>query len=98
MPDNLEKKITPGKTKLLMLTHMRGKVADMDAIYAVCDKHGLTVVDDCAHALGVQWDGVQLGRSALAACYSTQSAKVINSGEGGFLCTDDPEVAARAFC
>ncbi len=97
-PVDLEKKITPGKTKFLMLTHMRGKVADMDAIYAICDKHGVTVVEDCAHALGVQWDGVQLGRSALAACYSTQSAKVINSGEGGFLCTDDPEVAARAFC
>ena len=44
------------------------------------------------------WDGVQLGRSASVACYSSQSAKVINSGEGGFFMTDDDELAARAAC
>jgi|UniRef100_A0A7S0J175 dTDP-4-amino-4,6-dideoxygalactose transaminase len=96
-PDDLRAKITP-QTKYLMLTHMRGKVAEMDEIYSIAREHELTVIEDCAHALGIQWDGVQLGRSALAACYSSQSAKVINSGEGGFLCTDDDEVAARAFC
>jgi len=73
-------------------------VADMQGVYEVAEEHGLTVVEDCAHALGVQWDGVQLGRQAKVACFSTQSAKVINSGEGGFLCTDDPEIAARAYC
>lgn len=84
--------------KYLMLTHMRGWVADMQAIYEVAAEFGLTVVEDCAHALGVQWDGVQLGRKAVVACYSTQSAKVINSGEGGFFCTDDPVIAAKAYC
>jgi len=96
-PDDLRARITP-TTKYLMLTHMRGKVADMEQIYAIAREAGITVIEDCAHALGIQWDDVQLGRSALAACYSSQSAKVINSGEGGFLCTDDPEVAARAYC
>jgi len=95
--DDLEKKITP-KTKVLLLTHMRGKVTDMQRVYEIADKHGLTVVEDCAHALGIQWDGVQLGRSARIACFSTQSAKMINSGEGGFLCTDDEEAAAKAIC
>jgi len=95
--EDLKKKITP-TTKYLMLTHMRGKVADMEGIYKVAREHGITVVEDCAHALGIQWDGVQLGREAAAACFSSQSAKVINSGEGGFLCTDDPEIAARAAC
>jgi dTDP-4-amino-4,6-dideoxygalactose transaminase len=95
--DDLRKKITP-QTKYMMVTHMRGKVADMEAIYDLAAEHGITVVEDCAHALGIQYDGVQLGRSAVAACFSTQSAKVINSGEGGFLCTDDPEIAARAAC
>jgi len=56
------------------------------------------VVEDCAHGLGIQWKGEQLGRRAQTACFSTQSAKMINSGEGGFLCTDDDEVAACAIC
>jgi len=84
--------------KFLMLTHMRGKVADMDTIHDLAEERGVTVVEDCAHALGIQWKGVQLGRRASVACYSTQSAKVINSGEGGFFCTDDEEMAARAYC
>jgi len=95
--DDLRKKITP-KTKFLMVTHMRGKVADMEAIYALADTHGLTVVEDCAHALGIRYDGEQLGSQSAVACFSSQSAKVINSGEGGFLCTNDHEIAARAAC
>merc|ERR1719267_406444 len=81
-----------------MLTHMRGKVTNMEEVYEIAAEHGLQVVEDCAHALGIQWEGTQLGRQAKVACFSTQSAKVINSGEGGFLCTDDPEIAARAAC
>jgi len=95
--DDLEAKITPA-TKVLLLTHMRGKVTDMQRVYEIAEKHGLTVVEDCAHALGIKWDDVQLGRSSRIACFSTQSAKMINSGEGGFLCTDDEEAAARAIC
>ena len=95
--EDLEKKITP-ETKYLMLTHMRGKVADINKVYEVAEKHNLQVVEDCAHALGIQWEGTQLGRRAKVACFSTQSAKMINSGEGGFLCTDDEEIAAKAIC
>lgn len=73
--EDLKAKITP-KTKFLMLTHMRGKVADMEGVYKLAKEHGITVVEDCAHALGIQWNGVQLGREAAIACYSTQSAKV----------------------
>ena len=67
------------RVRVLMLTHMRGKVADMARVYQLAEAHGLTVVEDCAHALGIQWEGVQLGRSARVACFSSQSAKVINS-------------------
>ena len=73
--EDLERKITP-ETKYLMLTHMRGKVADISKVYEVAEKHNLQVVEDCAHALGIQWEGVQLGRRAKVACFSTQSAKV----------------------
>ena len=99
--DDLEVKIAANPdAKFLMLTHMRGKVADMQRAYEIAEKHGITVVEDCAHALGIKYDDVQLGTygNALAACFSSQSAKMINSGEGGFLCTDDDEVAARAIC
>jgi len=95
--EDLERKITP-ETRYLMLTHMRGKVADINKIYEIAEKHDLEVVEDCAHALGIQWEGQQLGRRARVACFSTQSAKMINSGEGGFLCTDDEEIAAKAAC
>jgi len=95
--DDLRKRITPD-TKYLMLTHMRGKLTNMQAVYEIAEEFDLKVVEDCAHALGVQWDGVQAGRSADVACFSTQAAKVINAGEGGFLCTDDDEIAARAIC
>ena len=95
--EDLEKKIT-SDTRYLMLTHMRGKVADIDKVYELAEKHDLQVVEDCAHAIGIQWNGVQLGRRARVACFSSQSAKMINSGEGGFLCTDDEEIAAKAIC
>jgi len=95
--DDLEKKITP-ETKYLMLTHMRGKVADIERAYKIAERHDLQVVEDCAHALGIQWEGKQLGLQAKVACFSSQSAKMINSGEGGFLCTNDEEIAARAIC
>ena len=95
---DLEKKIASSKSKYLMLTHMRGKVADISRAYELAEEHGITVVEDCAHALGIQWEGQQLGRKAKVACFSSQSAKMINSGEGGFLCTDDEEIAAKAIC
>lgn len=97
--DDLEQKIIQNPdTKYLLLTHMRGKVLDMDGMKAIADKHGLTVIEDCAHALGVLFNGKQVGHWAQTACYSSQSYKMINSGEGGFLCTDDDEVAAKAYC
>ena len=68
---DLEKKIAGG-AKFLMLTHMRGKVADISKAYELAEQHGITVVEDCAHALGIQWEGEQLGRKAKVACFSTQ--------------------------
>jgi dTDP-4-amino-4,6-dideoxygalactose transaminase len=57
----------------------------------------VTVVEDCAHTMGARWDGVPSGRHGAVACYSMQTYKHVNSGEGGFLTTDDAEVAARAI-
>ena len=82
---------------VLMLSHMRGHLADMEALMALCDANGITVVEDCAHTMGAAWNGVPSGRSGLIGCYSTQTYKHINSGEGGFFVTDDAEVMARAI-
>ena len=94
--DDLEKKIAAfPDAKVLLLSHMRGKVADMDRVVEICEKNGITLVEDCAHSCGVTWRGKQLGYHAKVTAYSTQSDKVINSGEGGFVTTDDDEIAAK---
>merc|ERR1719171_483296 len=96
--DDLEKKIAAfPDAKVLLLSHMRGKVADMDRGVEICEKNGITLVEDCAHSCGVKWRGRQLGYHAEVTAYSTQSDKVINSGEGGFLTTDDDEMMAKAI-
>jgi dTDP-4-amino-4,6-dideoxygalactose transaminase len=81
---------------VLMLSHMRGHLADMDALMAICDAAGVTVIEDCAHTMGAAWRGVPSGRWGKIGCYSTQTYKHMNSGEGGFLITDDEVVMARA--
>ena len=82
--------------RVLLLSHMRGHVCDMDALMALCDRLGLRVVEDCAHTMGARWKGVASGRHGAVGCYSTQTYKHMNSGEGGFLVTDDADLAARA--
>ncbi|MEM0946899.1 MAG: DegT/DnrJ/EryC1/StrS family aminotransferase [Pseudomonadota bacterium] len=81
---------------VLLLSHMRGHICDMDRLMGICDSAGIAVVEDCAHTMGARWRGVYSGRHGQVACYSTQTYKHMNSGEGGFLTTDDPETAARA--
>jgi dTDP-4-amino-4,6-dideoxygalactose transaminase len=82
--------------RVLLLSHMRGHVCDMDALMALCDRLGVRVIEDCAHTMGAKWKGVPSGRHGVIGCYSTQTYKHMNSGEGGFLVTDDAELAARA--
>ncbi|WP_438991982.1 DegT/DnrJ/EryC1/StrS family aminotransferase [Lentibacter sp.] len=82
---------------VLMLSHMRGHLADMDALMALCDEKGLRVIEDCAHTMGARWKGRLSGTDGLIGCYSTQTYKHMNSGEGGLLITDDADVAARAI-
>ncbi|MCF3596013.1 DegT/DnrJ/EryC1/StrS family aminotransferase [Rhodobacteraceae bacterium LMO-12] len=94
--DDLEAKAT-GRAKVLMLSHMRGHLADMDRLMAICDAAGIVVIEDCAHTMGARWNGRLSGTDGVVGCYSTQTYKHLNSGEGGFLITDDAEVAARAI-
>ncbi len=86
-----------GQAKVLLLSHMRGHIADMDRLMAICDAAGISVIEDCAHTMGANWRGIPSGRFGRFGCYSTQTYKHVNSGEGGFLISDDAEGMARAI-
>ena len=94
--DDLRAKAQSSGAKFFMLSHMRGHIADMDAIVAICEEFGITLVEDCAHTMGAKWQGKRSGNFGKVACFSTQTYKHMNSGEGGFLTTDDEELAARS--
>ena len=94
--DDLGNKARTSGARFLLLSHMRGHIADMEALMALCNTVGLTVIEDCAHTMGAGWNGIKSGRHGFAACYSTQTYKHMNSGEGGFVVSDDAELMARA--
>ena len=85
------------QANVLLLSHMRGHICDMDRLMMMCDAAGVKVVEDCAHTMGASWNGVPSGRAGAIGCYSCQTYKHVNSGEGGFLVTDDPELAAKSI-
>ncbi len=95
--DDLERKANSSGAKTLLLTHMRGHIADMERVVSMCRTLGLVLVEDCAHTMGARWNGQHTGRFGSVGCFSTQTFKHINSGEGGLLVTDDEDIAARAI-
>ena len=94
--DDLAHKAESSEARVLMLSHMRGHIADMGALMEAADTLGIAVIEDCAHTMGARWGNVKSGAHGVAACFSTQSYKHINSGEGGFITSDDEELMARA--
>lgn len=93
--DDLEAKLP--QASILLLSHMRGHLVDMDRLMALCETAGVRVVEDCAHTMGAAWKGTPSGRFGAVGCFSCQTYKHVNSGEGGLLITDDAEIAARAI-
>ena len=93
---DLEAKIASSGARFVLLSHMRGHLCDMDALMHICDAANVTVIEDCAHTMGARWNGMRSGNFGKTACFSTQTYKHMNSGEGGFLTTDDADLAARA--
>ena len=80
----------------VIISHMRGHTSDMEAIMALCDARGLPVIEDAAHSLGTLWNGQKIGTIGKIGCFSFQSYKMINAGEGGIMITDDADLVARA--
>jgi dTDP-4-amino-4,6-dideoxygalactose transaminase len=95
--DDLAARARSSGARILLLSHMRGHICDMDRLMEVCDGLGIDVVEDCAHTMGAAWNDVPSGRHGRVGCYSTQTYKHINSGEGGLIVSDDAEVMARAI-
>lgn len=87
-PEAFEAAITP-RTKAVIPVHLFGSMADMDKICAIADKHGIAVIEDCAHAHGGKWNGKGVGSFGKVGSFSFQQSKIMTSGEGGLCTTDD---------
>ena len=95
--DHLADRIDASGARLLLLSHMRGHVCDMDVLTSLLAERGVQLIEDCAHTMGASWDGRRSGGFGLAGCFSTQTYKHMNSGEGGLLVSNDAAFMARAI-
>jgi dTDP-4-amino-4,6-dideoxygalactose transaminase len=93
--DAVEAAITP-RTRAIMPVHLGQQMADMDRLEAIAERHGLAIVEDCAHAPGQQWAGRGAGCIGAFGSFSHQSSKILTAGEGGTLLTSDDALARRA--
>lgn len=96
-PDLVERAITP-RTRAIIAVHMGGHPADLDRLTAIASKHGLALVEDCAHAHSSEWRGKKVGSFGIAGTFSFQASKLMTAGEGGIITTIDSgfERAARS--
>ncbi len=88
--DAAEAAITP-RTKALLPVHMGGHPADLDRLVHMAERHGLTLIEDCAHAHGSQWRGQGVGTFGRAGTFSFQQSKLMTAGEGGIIITNDDD-------
>lgn len=93
-PELLEAAITP-RTKAIIPIHIAGLPANLDAIEAVAQKHGLAVIEDAAHAFPTMYKGRMIGQISDFTCFSFYATKTITTGEGGMICTDNDAWAER---
>ncbi|NEQ97218.1 MAG: aminotransferase class I/II-fold pyridoxal phosphate-dependent enzyme [Cyanothece sp. SIO2G6] len=82
------------EAKVFIVSHMRGHISDLDSIKEICEQSGIKLVEDCAHSLGAKWNDQPVGCHGQISCFSTQSYKLLNSGEGGLIATSDDTLAA----
>ncbi|MEO1199854.1 MAG: aminotransferase class I/II-fold pyridoxal phosphate-dependent enzyme [Pseudomonadota bacterium] len=95
--NHMAERIAETGSVVLLLSNMRGHLCDMEALVALLNAHGVMLIEDCAHTMGAAWNGTKSGNFGLAGCFSTQTYKHMNSGEGGLLTSNDPEFMARAI-
>ena len=93
-PDDIRRKVTR-RTKALIPVHFTGQPCDMDAIHAVADEYGLTVIEDAAHALGAAYKGKKIGALSDMTTLSFHPVKHVTTGEGGMILTNDEALTRR---
>jgi perosamine synthetase len=89
--DQIESKITK-RTKAILVVHNYGHPAYMPAIKKICDKHGLLLIEDCSEVIGAEVNGEFIGNWGNVSCYSFYANKIITTGEGGMITTNDPKI------
>ena len=95
--ESLRYAIESSNSKVLLLSYMRGHIPNMDEIMKVVDEYDLLLIEDCAHVFGAKWKGQLLGTFGAASCFSFQTYKQLNGGEGGLILTDDENLASKAI-
>ncbi len=90
-PADLEKRITP-KTKVLIIQHTFGLPANLDLLLAIAAKHNIKIIEDCAHSLGVKYNGQLVGTFGHIGMFSFGSDKIISCARGGALITNDEAI------
>ncbi|MDP3640720.1 MAG: DegT/DnrJ/EryC1/StrS family aminotransferase [Nanoarchaeota archaeon] len=94
-PEQIEKHITK-KTGAILPVHLYGRPANMSRILEIAQKHSLPVIEDCAQSLGAKWHQKMTGSFGEVGCFSLNINKIITTGEGGFIATNNAQVAERA--
>ncbi|NLN76111.1 MAG: DegT/DnrJ/EryC1/StrS family aminotransferase [Armatimonadetes bacterium] len=95
LPESIEAQITD-KTAAIIVVHLFGQPANMDAILAIGKKYNIPVIEDCCQAYLAQYNGKLVGTMGDIGCFSLQQSKHIASGDGGIIVTNDDELARRA--
>lgn len=94
-PRRVEEAISP-RTKAILVVHQVGLPAEMGELLAVAKKHGLFVIEDAACAIGSKYDGALIGRPlGTMACFSFHPRKILTTGEGGMITTNDEKIAEK---
>ncbi|HEX9260762.1 MAG TPA: DegT/DnrJ/EryC1/StrS family aminotransferase [Acidimicrobiales bacterium] len=85
------------RTKAIVAVHVAGAACDIDALLALCERHDLHLIEDCAHAHGTLWRGRGVGSWGSFGSFSMQRSKLMTAGEGGVLVCNDDDLRARAW-
>jgi perosamine synthetase len=94
-PSRIEEVISP-RTKAILVVHQVGLPAEMDELLAVAAKHGVAVIEDAACAIGSKYDQALIGKPlGVMACFSFHPRKILTTGEGGMITTNDEEIAEK---
>lgn len=95
-PKSVRQKITE-RTRALIVTNLWGVCAPLDELRALCDEHGIFMIEDCAHTILAYWKGKHAGTWGHIGVFSFQQGKHLPTGDGGMMVTDDPEIDEKLY-